>query len=274
MIGEDRPAGPLSELEHGCGLPGVDRRAHAGHDDDPSPPQHRREAAQLLAQQPEARGAPAIDRGIDGRQLTDITDQWLTEREVQMDRSGRDPSRPRPDVGGEVSPSETRAVIGRPGLDEPAHRPAEQSPLVDRLRSAHPVQLGWTIGRHRNERHVRLMCFDDRGVQLDRRGAARGQHDGRTTGREPEAEGEERGCPLVVVHQRRQRVVGGERQRQRGGPRARADDRVGHPEPRPLIRERGAEGGCSVAAHAFLVTRRGRRTSFRPGSGRRRGIRR
>ena len=56
------------------------------------------------------------------------------------------------------------------------------------------------IGSRRDERDRALVRLDDRGMQLDGRGAAARQHDCGSSGGEPDPERHERAAALVVVH--------------------------------------------------------------------------
>ena len=72
-----------------------------------------------------------------------------------------------------------RGGVGHAGIVEPAHRPAVQVGLVDRLRRADVAQLRRPVGGDDEHRDLRQPGLDDRRVEVGRRRAARAQQDRR-----------------------------------------------------------------------------------------------
>ena len=72
-------------------------------------------------------------------------------------------------------PRGAHRVVGHAGVGEPAHRPAVEVALVDRLGRADVAQLGRPVGGAHEQRHLGLVGLDDGGVEVGRRGAAGGQ---------------------------------------------------------------------------------------------------
>ena len=72
------------------------------------------------------------------------------------------------------------AASGGGGVVEPAHRPAVQLDLVDRLRGADATQLGRPVGGEHDHRHVRQAGLDHGRMEVGgRRAAGAQQHGGR-----------------------------------------------------------------------------------------------
>ncbi len=217
-IGQDRPARGPTQRHHRGGV--VD--AGAGHDDPPPAGHPRGQRVEALVRQglgldhgllPRATAGPARWKG-----RPRLTHQRLAEREVQVHRAAGTPQpRHRADVhlGGQRAPGVVGGRVGHPGIAEVAHRPPEQVLLVDGLRGAHAVQLGGPVGGAHDHGHPGLVGLDHRRVQLDGRGPAGGEHDGRATGGQAQPERQEAGGPLVVVHVQAQPRLGGQRQHHR-----------------------------------------------------------
>ena len=87
--------------------------------------------------------------------------------------------------GGQRPPRPTCRLVGDARVDERPHRAPEEVRLVDRSGAPHAVQLGRSVGRAHQQRHPGLVGLDHRGVQLDRRGAAGGDHERRTARARP-----------------------------------------------------------------------------------------
>ena len=180
------------------------------------------------------------------RQLAGRADQRLAEREVEVHGSGVGAGRLGVGSGGQRAPPVGGGLVGHARRVEPAGRPTEEVRLVDGLRRADVVELGRPVGRAHEQRHASQVGLDDGRVQLDGRRAAGGEDDDRLARRGREPEGEEAAAALVVVDVDGDAVVGGQREGQRRRARARADDRVLDAVARPLVDERGAEGGLQV----------------------------
>ena len=148
---------------------------------------------------------------------TGLADQRITERKVEVHGPRSASARAeRLDDGtrGDRSPGAAGCVVGHAGIDEPARRVAVQVGLVDRLRRATPCSSAGRSAVAGDERHARSgRLRRSRRCSCDGRGAAAREHDRRYAAREAEAEGDERGAALVVVHVHRDAGLGGERDR-------------------------------------------------------------
>ena len=256
-VGEHRPPRGLGEAERG-------RRPHAG-----APPGHHQAPRTVGHEMGEGvehldrrctcsrhvRGPRPIVRPTDRLdQLLAGGNQRLTEREVEMhrprggtERLRRSPSRERAPLG-----RDTGAIVGHAGLVKPTHRIAVQLHLVDGLAHAGVAQFGRAIGGAHDQRDATVVRLQHRRVKV-RRGRSRGgQHQGWTTGRACDAEGEERSGAFVEVHVEPDPFVGRERQRERGRARSRRQARVGDAVARPFVDERAGEGGRRVAGHGKM----------------------
>ena len=254
-LGQHRPPECTRELVEGGP---VDRRG-PGHDHAPV----AGERAQLVGQLHARRGGRCACRragrhhpgptAASRRQGSGRAHEWLLERKVQVNGAGpRHPGRGvRPPREG--APSRHRPGVGHAGIAEPAHGASEQVHLVDGLGRAHVAQLRGPIRGAGQQRHAGEVGLDDGRVQLGGRGAAGGEDDRRPAGGEPQAEGQERSRALVVVDLEGDLRPLGQRQRQRGGARARAHDGVPHPAAHPLVDQRGGERGLHVGWGGGLV---------------------
>ena len=220
--------GPANRAERGIGArPGDDEHASIGHGHfGDCGRRHRR---------------PRHAARSSGGQRTGTADERISERKVEMDRPRRlggsqgDGARP------ERAPRVTRRLVRHARVGEPAHRPAVQVGLVDRLRRADIAQFRRTIGRAHEQRHLAEMGLDDGRMQVCRRGSAGREDDGRHTRRGTDAQrGKTRGA-LVVEDVNRQLCSFCECERHRGGPRPRCDNRVAHTGPHPFIDQGGRE---------------------------------
>ena len=92
--------------------------------------------------------------------------------------------------------------VGHAGVVEPAHRPAVQVRLVDRLRRADVAQLRRPVGGQHDHRDLRQPGLDHGRVEVGRRRAARAQQDRR---RPAEARARARRTPPTARRGRRAR---------------------------------------------------------------------
>ena len=198
--------------------------------------------------------ASAPSRRDQRRQIPRGTHQWLGEAEVHLDRPGNVIGRCAMCRRGERSPTRTISFALHRHVEERRCRDAEESALIDRLGRTEPAHLGRSVGGECQQRDVRMVRLHHRRMQLDRRGSARREHDGRLARGDTEAQGEKGRRPLVVVAMHLDRSVAGQRQRHRGRPRTGADDRVAHPEAHPFVDERRAEGRRGRATHVTCTT--------------------
>ena len=138
------------------------------------------------------------------RQLTRLADKRIAERQVHVHRPR--PASSRAERLGHCCA--LRATATRLGSlpTAPPHRrttePIRRRGAADRSSAAarDALQLGGTIGGRRDERDRALVRLDDRGMELDGRGAAAREDDCGPTGRQPDPERHERAAALVVVH--------------------------------------------------------------------------
>ena len=125
---------------------------------------HREIGAALGHSTRSCQGAPRITAG--GR-VADLTDQRLTERQVEVNRSGRGAGGLEHGAAGERSPRRAAARSATPGSWNHRTERAVEALLVDGLGCAHIAQLGWPIGRAHDA------AAPDRDGPRQRRGAAR-----------------------------------------------------------------------------------------------------
>ena len=177
------------------------------------------------------------------RELSDVAEQGLAERQIEMHRSGfercgangRDPGTP-----GKGAPRPPPVVGRHTRIVEPSHRRAVQPRLIDRLRSADVAQLRRSVGGHDEHRHGRQAGLDDCRVEIGRSGAAGAdQHGGHAA--QACSESDERRRSLVVHDMHRQLIAGRNCQRHRCAARAGRNDRGGRSRSDPLVDEGGAE---------------------------------
>ena len=140
-------------------------------------------------------------------------------------------------------PGVRRGGVGHARVGPPAHRASVQVGLLDGLGGADPLGFGRPVGGDCEQGDARVVCLGHRGVQLDRSGSARRDHDGGGARAKADSQGVEPGRPLVEAHVELDPGLGCERQHHRRRARAGAHHRMGHTRPDPLVDQRGAEGG-------------------------------
>ena len=119
-----------------------------------------------------------------------VADERIAERQVEVHRPRPRPPRRAPRPRPARRATATCRVPRRPAprrrrTTAPSRRRGAVWSIVCGRRDA--LQLGRTVGGAREQRHARLVGLDDRGVQLDGRGAAGRQHDRRAPARQARA---------------------------------------------------------------------------------------
>ncbi len=267
-VRQDGPAEPIGQRAHTSGVR-RSRRMAAG-DDDPAAP----ERFQLRA------GGPV--RSVGDRAPSDpggggsvVGDPVSGSRNSRLRCTGPGPWLP----WSASSKARTARVSrcapgprpGRPG-ERPTGRRGEQPVLFDGLRRAGVMQLGRPVRRAHDERDPGVVRLDHGRVQLGGGSAARHADDGGPPGRHRQPQGEERRAALVEADVDPKSLRQGSAS---GVDREPAQiDRIGDPEPDPLVHQGGAEGGLYAHPSCHSMSKcaaRGRRWSSCTASPRRVG---
>ena len=234
-------------------------------DDHAASPAHRRGDRLDVGRQGQTR--PADDRRDGCAEILDHpAHERFTHRQVEMDRTWIGPARgSRPRLIGHRRPGRRCRDVGDARIVEPPRRATEEHGLIDRLRRADIVQLGWPVGGEGDQRHVGQAGLDHRRVEVGGGRPAGAQRHRRETGGQSDPEGDERRAAFVV-HDLDAHAGLGQRQRHRGAARTRRHHRVAQPQLRPAAHQRGAERGLDVGGgeHGRNDTERPAHVSLRP----------
>jgi hypothetical protein len=124
-----------------------DRRVASkpGHDDPTMPIQTGRDGLDFILGQHSA--GPDIEKLDGGGQRAGVTNERITERQIQVHRPRPMPRGDRPRPVRQGPPRVRNGALGNTGIGKESHRRTEEAVLIDGLSGSDVAQFGGPIGR-------------------------------------------------------------------------------------------------------------------------------